>query len=80
MLLESNYVDDPNYAQGAEAVQATPREGNRSEQWADAFANYVAGNIDTNEPTGGGRNMYNFVTGALAPFISDPTKYGASVQ
>ena len=44
------------------------RRGRRpapNEWWADAFANYVAGNINVNEPTGTGRDMYNYVHDAL---------------
>jgi hypothetical protein len=43
-----------------------------SEEWADAFANFVAGNIDLSKPTGPGIDMHNFVTAALAPYIGAP--------
>lgn len=62
-------VSDP-YHGTAEALQhpsTDPRE-----QWADIFANYLAGNIDLSKPTGPGTAMYNFVTGALLPYIGLP--------
>jgi hypothetical protein len=42
------------------------------EHWADIFANHVAGNIDMSKPAGPGMAMYNFVTGALRPYIGAP--------
>jgi hypothetical protein len=48
-LTNENFVYDPNYGY-AEAIQH--RGGNPSEQWADMFANYVAGNIDTSAMPG----------------------------
>jgi RHS repeat-associated protein len=55
-----------------EPVQAKPMNEPYStdEYWADAFANYVAGNINLQEPTGAGQAMYDFVSGALAPYIN----------
>ena len=37
------------------------------EQWADVFANFVAGNIDLTQPSGSGLGMYNFMTSVLNP-------------
>lgn len=56
-------VPDAYYG-NTDATQAYSNPG-PSEQWADAFANYVAGNIDTH--TGSGADMYDFVISALAP-------------
>jgi RHS repeat-associated protein len=52
-----------------EPVQALPmNEPNQpGEYWADAFANYVAGNIDLMQSAG--RDMHDFVSAALAPYI-----------
>jgi hypothetical protein len=72
-LIDPNTVHDPNYSNGAQAIQAYM--GGRSEQWADAFANYVAGNIDFGQSNPTGQAMNNFVTGVLDPYISDPTRY-----
>ncbi len=66
-LLDPNSVYDPNYGQ-AQAIQGILTVG-PPDQWADAFANYVAGNI---KPTGPGAAMYTFVQGALAPYIGAP--------
>jgi RHS repeat-associated protein len=38
------------------------------EYWADSFANYIAGNIKLDEPTGAGQEMFDFVSGALHPY------------
>jgi hypothetical protein len=43
-----------------------------TEQWADVFANYVAGNIDLSKPAG--QDMYNFISAALALDVSGPRK------
>ena len=68
--LKSRYItNDPNY-DSVEAIQAS--EAKPWEQWADAFANYVAGNIDLSKAQGPGADMYNFVTDALAPYIRVP--------
>ena len=48
-LINPDRVYDPNYVT-AEAIQHAG--GDPSEQWADMFANYVAGNIDTSESPG----------------------------
>ena len=69
-LLNPNSVYDPNYGT-AEAIQGILTVG-PPDQWADAFANYVAGNIDLTDPNGPGADMYTFVTGALAPHIGTP--------
>jgi hypothetical protein len=68
-LIKSRVTDDPNYA-SVQAIQAS--DNTSSEQWADIFANYVAGNIDLSQPAGPGAAMYEFVTGALAPYIGAP--------
>jgi hypothetical protein len=59
--------NDPNY----DSVQArqTYYGFGPAEQWADAFGNYVAGNIDLSKPAGPGIDMYNFVTATLAPYM-----------
>jgi hypothetical protein len=48
-----------------EPVQAKPMNESYipKEYWADAFANYMAGNINLAKPAGS--DMYNFVSGAL---------------
>lgn len=53
-----------------EPVQAIPmNEPNDPwEYWADAFANYVAGNIDLSKRRG--QDMAKFVNGALGPYIN----------
>ena len=63
-LISQNILNDPNYA----SVQArqTFSNGGPSEQWADAFANYVAGNINLGGPQG--NDMNRFVTGILGPY------------
>jgi hypothetical protein len=57
-------VIDPNYGlPNPPAIQHAsidPRE-----QWADIFANYVAGNIDLSKPTGPGIDMYDFIRGVF---------------
>jgi RHS repeat-associated protein len=63
--LNSYSVTEPHGASSA-ALQHPARVGDPdvdwgSEQWADIFANYVAGNINLAEP--GGVQMYNFVNG-----------------
>jgi RHS repeat-associated protein len=69
-------VDDPNYplnSDGTGGVQALQHDSTDvNEQWADIFANYVAGNINPNSPQG--RGMLKFITRelsvALTPFIN----------
>jgi len=54
---------DPNYGIRTQAKQAS--SGAVTEQWADVFANYVAGNIDLSHPNGPGSEMDDFVRGVL---------------
>jgi RHS repeat-associated protein len=51
-------------------VQAIPmiEPNDPNEYWADAFANYAAGNINLAELTGEGQNMFNYVYGAINPY------------
>jgi RHS repeat-associated protein len=65
-------LNDPNYTNPGPKARQTFSGFGESEQWADAFANYVAGNIDLSKPDGPGTAMYNFVSGALAPYIGVP--------
>lgn len=53
-------------------VQSIPMNepNDPNEYWADAFANYVAGNINLAEPTGKGQNMYDYVFGVLNPYAN----------
>jgi len=53
-------------------VQSIPMNepNDPNEYWADAFANYVAGNINLAEPTGEGQKMYDYVFGALNPYAN----------
>lgn len=69
-LLDPNSVYDPNYGT-AQAIQGILTVG-PPDQWADAFSNYVAGNIDLSDPNGPGAAMNIFVQGALAPYIGAP--------
>jgi RHS repeat-associated protein len=63
-LEEYRISNDPNYnSPGPQAIQAY--NPGPAEQWADAFANYVAGNI--NLASSEGRDMYNFVHDLLIP-------------
>lgn len=63
-LEEYRISNDPNYnSPGPQAIQAY--NPGPAEQWADAFANYVAGNI--NLASSEGRDMYNFVHDILIP-------------
>lgn len=62
-LVEAPYVtSDPNYAY-VQAIQASDNDA--PEQWADIFANAVAGNIDLSKSTGPGVDMYNFIKSVL---------------
>ena len=69
-LSSLNITNDRNYP----SVQArqTYIEFGFSEQWADAFANYVAANIDLGDPGGPGPQMFNFVYNALLPYTGIP--------
>jgi hypothetical protein len=51
-----------------EPIQARPMNepNDANEYWADAFANYVAGNIDIEQSAG--LDMYNYVHDALMPY------------
>jgi hypothetical protein len=66
-LIQSRVTDDPNYA-SVQAIQAS--DNTSSEQWADIFANYVAGNI--NPASIQGQAMNTFVTKVLTPYIGAP--------
>jgi hypothetical protein len=61
-LISLSIANDPNYS-SVQAIQAS--DNDPPEQWADIFANYVAGNIKLSKP-GPGVDMYNFVTSVLA--------------
>jgi hypothetical protein len=61
--LITGLVNDPNYGPHVEAIQHPSTDP--KEQWADIFANYVAGNIDLSKPTGPGADMNSFITGIL---------------
>ena len=61
-LRSDKITDDPNYP-NVQAIQAY--NTGSSEVWADAFANYVAGNIDVSSADSPGMEMNNFVTGVL---------------
>jgi hypothetical protein len=69
-LISGTITNDPNYANGVEARQTFSNFG-PSEQWADAFANTVAGNIDLDDPGGPGPQMLNFVYNALLPYTGN---------
>jgi hypothetical protein len=63
-LVESQFVtSDLNYA-SVEAIQAS--NNTPAEQWADIFANFVAGNINMAETEGVA--MYYFALKVLAPY------------
>ena len=68
--LKSLYPSDPNW--GHAQARQTYRDFGPSEQWAGAFANYVAGNINLSKPNGPGVEMYNFVNDTLATYINGP--------
>ena len=68
-LIDTRVTSDLNYA-SVQAIQAS--DNTSSEQWADIFANFVAGNIDLSKPAGPGRDMYDFITGVLGPYINNP--------
>jgi hypothetical protein len=65
-LIEYPWVTDDLTYSNVQALQ-TYRDQGPAEQWADAFANYIACNIDFFAAPGAA--MYNFVYGALAPYI-----------
>jgi hypothetical protein len=62
-------VHDPNNGT-AQAIQH--KDTRSTEQWADIFANYVAGNINLAEAEG--KAMYNFITGALTTDVRGPVR------
>ncbi len=70
--LDSHALIDPNHdmiqhpmsINGADPISA------QQEHWADIFANYVAGNINSTSLSGAAMNT--FITGALAPYIGTP--------
>jgi hypothetical protein len=62
-------IYDPNYGD-AQAIQGILTVG-ASDQWADAFANYVAGNIRMGD-NGPGDAMYTFVHDTLTPYTGTP--------
>jgi hypothetical protein len=62
IYLRDPLIYDSVWTSGVSAVQDVSVPENflkTSEQWADTFSNYVAGNIRQ------GSNMYNFVSGAI---------------
>jgi len=69
-LLTLILINDPNYAY-VQARQTYSGQG-PSEQWADAFANYVAGNIDLADANGPGAALYGFMNDTLAAYIGIP--------
>jgi len=74
------WVDDNGYVDirlllgkiKGQPIQAIPmgEHDDANEYWADAFANYVAGNINVAEVTGAGLDMYNYVHDALEPYAN----------
>ena len=71
--VDSNGYVDANLLLGKlyQPVQAKYIPGedfDENEYWADAFANYVASNIDLSNPAG--KNMHDYVTGALSPYAN----------
>jgi RHS repeat-associated protein len=70
--LKSLTINDPNYDSPSPQARQTYSGYGPSEQWADAFGNYVAANIDLSDPDGPGVAMYNFVRTTLAPYIGVP--------
>lgn len=66
-LVALRVTTDPNFS-SVQARQAS--EGTSAEQWADIFANYLAGNINRNSMSG--REMYRFVTDVLALYVGAP--------
>jgi hypothetical protein len=65
-------LNDPNYTNPGPKARQAYEDFGPGEQWADAFANYVAGNIKLSDPVGSGTAMYNFVSSVLAPYIGVP--------
>jgi len=63
--LLSSRVSDSNYPLGIQAIQASKADLN--EQWADIFANYMAGNIDMTSIEG--QTMQGFVNRTLSQHV-----------
>jgi RHS repeat-associated protein len=67
----NGYVDDRlllgKYAEAVQSKYITGENDDEDEYWADAFANYVGDNINTNMPAG--YDMSHFVSSVLAPYI-----------
>ena len=63
-------ANDPNYTDIHPKARQTYYGFGPAEQWADAFANYVAGNI--NLTTDAGRDMDKFMRNTLAPYTGVP--------
>ena len=68
VLVNRPKVADPNYIGGAEAIQH-PSTG-PIEQWADIFANYVAGNV--NQRTAAGAELYKWTNNVLTTDLGSP--------
>jgi RHS repeat-associated protein len=65
-VLINQRVTDPHWPLGEDPLQGTNHTGQGpNEQWADTFANYVAGNI--NVLTTAGNDMYNFTSDFFVP-------------
>jgi hypothetical protein len=62
-LLSLRITNDPNYP--SVGARQAYRDFGPNEQWADAFANYVAGNINLERTEG--IDMFNFVNDMLSP-------------
>jgi RHS repeat-associated protein len=67
-LINSGYLNDPNYGPHVEALQhpyssLKDLKIGTEEHWADIFANYVAGNINSKNVLGA--DMITFITGVL---------------
>jgi len=73
-----NWVDSNGYVdanlllgklyQPVQAKYISGEDFDINEYWADAFANYVAGNIDLSNPAG--KDMHDYVSGALSPYAN----------
>ena len=67
--LTDTWLDDPYRANDVRAIQHASRDP--VEQWADMFANLVAGNIDIDQ-NGPGRIMYTWTRSLLYPHVGLP--------
>ncbi len=73
-----NWVDSNGYVdanlllgnldQPVQAKYISGEDFDINEYWADAFANYMAGNIDSSNPAG--KDMHDYVTGALSTYAN----------